>query len=197
VIISQDITDALAKKVQDRLEESRSAFVQTTQQLLQKSPGPHALAEKFNAELRAAWNLAEVGFAVDLRGMIYSPKPDQGTVARTFRDENDRFLSNRENVPVFSQSQQLVSSNSPATSTSALNGAMVPSQAPATAQQQAQSSNQSCKCRKSSGRWYRRRISSPNRARFPTACLRNLTFGGSLVRKPAARLPVFWKTSCA
>lgn len=127
VIISQDITDALAKKVQDRLEECRSAFVQTTQQLLQKSSSPSALAQEFNGALRAAWNLAEVGFAVDLSGMIYSPKPDQGAVARTFRNENDRFLSNRENVPVFSQSQQLAS---------------VSSQAPAIAQQQTQPSNQ-------------------------------------------------------
>ena len=127
VIISQNITDALAKKVQDRLEECRSAFVQTTQQLLQKSSSPSALAQEFNGALRAAWNLAEVGFAVDLSGMIYSPKPDQGAVARTFRNENDRFLSNRENVPVFSQSQQLAS---------------VPSQAPAIAQQQTQPSNQ-------------------------------------------------------
>jgi signal transduction histidine kinase len=50
-----------------------------------------------------SWNLAEIGFSVDLRGMIYSPKPNEGALALTFRNENDRFLSNRENVEVFAQ----------------------------------------------------------------------------------------------
>jgi signal transduction histidine kinase len=46
--------------------------------------------------------LAEIGFAVNLSGEIYSPEPYDGPGARTFRDENDRFLSNRENVEVYS-----------------------------------------------------------------------------------------------
>ncbi|HJX82721.1 MAG TPA: histidine kinase dimerization/phospho-acceptor domain-containing protein, partial [Candidatus Angelobacter sp.] len=105
-IISQNITDALAKKVQDQMEASRSTFVQTTQQLLKQSPSPHVLANNFNRQLRGAWDLAEVGFAVDLNGTIYSPKPQQNTVAKTFRKENERFLSNLENVPVFAQNSQ-------------------------------------------------------------------------------------------
>jgi|SRR5579859_224499 len=105
-IISQNITDALAKKVQSQLDDSRSAFVQTTQQLLQKSSSPGALAKNFNRELRGTWKLAEVGFAVDLNGTIYSPSPSQGMMAKTFRTENSRFLGNRENVPVFSQYPQ-------------------------------------------------------------------------------------------
>src|SRR5258708_3670833 len=105
-IISQNVTDALAKKVQDQMEASRSTFVATTQQLLKKNPSPRALANNFNRQLRGAWDLAEVGFAVDLNGTIYSPKPQQNTVAKTFRKENDRFLSNLENVPVFAQNSQ-------------------------------------------------------------------------------------------
>src|SRR5215831_11472708 len=102
-IISQDITDALAKKVRDQLEEMRSTFVQTTQDLVEKSPSPPRLARDFNQELRQKWPLAEVGFAVGLNGTIYSPAQRQDTLARTFRQENDRFLSNKENVPVFAQ----------------------------------------------------------------------------------------------
>ena len=102
-IISQNITDVLAKKVQERLEESRATFLEATQRLLKRNPSPQALAGNFNQMLRAEWNLAEVGFAVDLKGAIYSPKPQQSAVAKTFRDENDRFLSNRENVPIFAQ----------------------------------------------------------------------------------------------
>jgi len=105
-IISQDVTDALAKKVRDQLDDTRSAFVQRTQKLLEKSSSPPALARNFNRELHNSWNLAEVGFAVGLNGTIYSPASRQGTVAKTFRSENDRFLSNRENVPVFAQNSQ-------------------------------------------------------------------------------------------
>lgn len=102
-IICQDITDALAKRIQDQVENSRSTFVQTTDQLLEKSPSTQLLAMNFNRKLRNAWDLAEVGFAVDLRGLIYSPGPNDGLIARTFRDDNARFLSNRENVEVFAQ----------------------------------------------------------------------------------------------
>jgi signal transduction histidine kinase len=105
-IISQDVTDALAKKVRDQLDDTRSAFAQRTQKLLEKSSSPPALARNFNRELHNSWNLAEVGFAVGLNGTIYSPASHQGTVAKTFRSENDRFLSNRENVPVFAQNSQ-------------------------------------------------------------------------------------------
>ena len=102
-IISQDITDALAKKVQDQVDATRAAFVQQTDQLLQKASSPQSLAINFNQQLLRSWNLAEVGFSVDLRGMIYSPRPTEGPLAKTFRNENDRFLSNRENVEVFAQ----------------------------------------------------------------------------------------------
>jgi signal transduction histidine kinase len=106
VIINQGVTDALAKKTQNQLDEARSAFVQTTQQLLKKSSSPQALALGFNRQLKGVWNLAELGFVVDTHGMIYSPRVNEGVVAKTFRNENDRFLSNRENVEVFAQNAQ-------------------------------------------------------------------------------------------
>ena len=142
-IISQDITDALAKKVQGQLDDSRSAFVQTTQQLLQKSSSPSTLAKNFNHELQSNWNLAEIGFAVDLNGTIYSPTPNQGTVSKTFRTENSLFLGNRENVPVFSQyPQQAGSANASQNLNEALNRAPAPAQqAMAVPPQQSQSSN--------------------------------------------------------
>ena len=128
-IISQDITDALAKKVQGQLDDSRSAFVQTTQQLLQKSSSPSTLAKNFNHELQSNWNLAEIGFAVDLNGTIYSPTPSQGSVAKTFRTENSLFLGNRENVPVFSQyPQQAGSANASQNLNEAVNLAPSPAQ---------------------------------------------------------------------
>src|SRR5579872_1177676 len=102
-IISQDITDSLAKMIQQNLDDSRTEFIQATQQLLQKSASPQALAKDFNRKLPASWDLAEIGFAVNVNGTIYSPIPRESTTAKLFRDENDRFLSNRENVEVFAQ----------------------------------------------------------------------------------------------
>ncbi len=77
-IISQDVTDALAKRVQSQLDGSTTEFVQTTQRLLTQSQSPQELANNFNQKLRASWKLADVGFAVDVSGTIYSPLASQG-----------------------------------------------------------------------------------------------------------------------
>jgi len=111
VIISQNITDALAKNIQAQMDRVRGDFVQTTQQLLGTSSSPQLLAQSFNAKLRAAWPMADIGFAVNLDGEIYSPKPYDGPGARTFRDENDRFLSNRENVEVYASNYGFTTQN--------------------------------------------------------------------------------------
>src|SRR5215469_4189745 len=104
-IICQDITDALAKQVQDQVDSARLSFMQTTDQILrqEKNSYPLTWVTTFNRRLRSAWSLAEVGFVVDSRGVIYSPSPGEGLLARNFRDENDRFLSNLENAEVFAQ----------------------------------------------------------------------------------------------
>ena len=101
-IICQNITDGLAKSIQSQMDQVRADFVKATRQLQDASASPQALAQNFNRTLHEAWPLAEIGFAVNLDGEIYSPKPYDGPEARTFRDENDRFLSNRENVEVYS-----------------------------------------------------------------------------------------------
>jgi signal transduction histidine kinase len=109
-IISQDVTDTLAKNVRDQIDTMRSGFVQITQDLLSKSANAQAEAENFDRNLRDQWPPANVGFAVDLRGAIYSPGNNDGPAARTFREENERFLTNRENVEAYSslKSQALV-----------------------------------------------------------------------------------------
>src|SRR5471032_2260733 len=111
VIISQNMTDALAKSIQARMDQVRGDFVNTTQQLLGENSSPQILAQNFNRKLRDAWPMAEIGFAVNLDGQIYSPKPYDGPDAKTFRDENDRFLSNRENVEVYSSNSVVVNQN--------------------------------------------------------------------------------------
>lgn len=114
-IISQDATDSLAKNVRNQIDTLRSEFAQITQDLLNKSQSPQAAAYNFDHQLCDQWTPAEVGFAVDLHGNIYSPSRDDGPLARTFREENDRFLSNRENIEVYSSlnSQSLVAKEQP------------------------------------------------------------------------------------
>lgn len=143
-VISQDVTDALAKKVHDQLDGSRSSFVEKTQQLLRKSSSPRTLAKNFNRELRKTWELAEVGFAVDLNGTIYSPTAKQGVMAKTFRAENNRFLGNRENVPVFSQYPQQVAVNTaqPLNNSNAANAAVLQAQAQVAPPPESQSGNE-------------------------------------------------------
>jgi len=111
-IICQNITDALAKNIQGEMDQVRGDFVQTTQHLLSENSPPQMLARDFNRKLRETWPMAEIGFAVDLDGEIYSPKAYDGPEAKTFRDENDRFLSNRENVVVYSSNSLVPSQNS-------------------------------------------------------------------------------------
>src|SRR5262249_25268044 len=86
---------------------SKADFIQATQRLLAQSSSPRELASTFNPKLKKAWILAEVGFAVDLNGSIHSPQVAQGQTAATFLSETGRFLSNRENVPVFSTANVL------------------------------------------------------------------------------------------
>ena len=67
--------------------------------------------------------MAEIGFAVNLSGQIYSPKRDESPDAKTFRDENDRFLSNLENVEVYTSNSISVTQNAVSNQNSLLNQA--------------------------------------------------------------------------
>src|SRR5271156_2587907 len=71
-IICQNITDALAKSIQAQMDQVRADFVKTTQQLLGENSSPQVLAQNFNGKLRDTWPMAEIGFAVNLNGEIYS-----------------------------------------------------------------------------------------------------------------------------
>ncbi len=136
-IIDQNLTDTLARQVQQELENTRAEFVGKTQELLRT--GAPTLAPNFNRRIRTTWPLAEVGFAVDTRGVVYSPMPQEGPRARTFRAENDRFLTNRETVVVFPFSkQQAIQEEKPAPTQNASSSLLLPlTQNSANAQQNA------------------------------------------------------------
>jgi signal transduction histidine kinase len=104
-IIDQGVADSLAQNVRSQMDGVIADFVHTTQNLLATAGTPAELADGFHHRIREAWPLAQVGFAVDLHGVIYAPQRSDGIQAQTFRKENGSFLSNREDAEVYSNVQ--------------------------------------------------------------------------------------------
>ena len=90
-LLYQGVADVLAKGAQDFLTERQHDFAQQVESLLAER-SPRELADHFDEQLRQAWPLAEVAFAVSLDGNVLSPSLFGGPEARRFRLENDRFF---------------------------------------------------------------------------------------------------------
>src|SRR5437762_697744 len=90
-LLYQGVADSLAKGVQDFLAERQRDFAQQVEALVAERI-PRELAGHFDEELRHAWVLAEVGFALSLDGNVLSPSLFGRAEARRFRLENDRFF---------------------------------------------------------------------------------------------------------
>jgi signal transduction histidine kinase len=93
-LLYQGVADALAKTVQDALTGYQSSFRLETEKLLREG-NSQEISRSFDERLRRDWPLAQVGFAVTLRGEILSPAFGQ------FLADNGRFLANRENAQVY------------------------------------------------------------------------------------------------
>jgi signal transduction histidine kinase len=99
-LLYQGLADSVAQNIQSAVEGQRAEFRSHVARLLLNRPA-RELANDFDAELRRRWPMAEVGFAVSLDGQVLAPSPYNGTEARRFRVENDRFLCSRESVEVY------------------------------------------------------------------------------------------------
>ncbi len=99
-MLSQGLADATAGKIAARLAELQGEFGSRVEALL-GSRAPEAVAPVFDQEIVRAWPLAQVGFAVSLKGEVLAPSLVGSKEARQFRLENDKFLSNRESVEVY------------------------------------------------------------------------------------------------
>jgi signal transduction histidine kinase len=104
-IIDQGVADSLAQNVRTQMDAVLAEFVRVTQKLRATAASPEELADGFHHKIREAWPLAQVGFAVNLQGTIYAPVRSDGFPAQTFRQENESFLSNREDAEVYSNVQ--------------------------------------------------------------------------------------------
>jgi len=99
-LLYQAVTDALAKDINDYLADQQRQFNELVEGLVTNSQ-PQMAAASFDDRLRAAWPLAEVGFAVTLNGSLLCPSPAARPETRTFCLDNSGFLANRESVEVY------------------------------------------------------------------------------------------------
>ena len=107
-IIDQGVTDSLALNVRTKMDGRAGRFRPHHPADADAGRSPRGFGGRIRPEIRRAWPLAQVGFAVDLQGTLYAPARSDGVPAQTFRKENERFLSNREDAEVYSNTQNQV-----------------------------------------------------------------------------------------
>jgi hypothetical protein len=110
-IISQDVTDALAKKVRDQLDDTRSAFVQRTRSNFSKRvlrrlrwPGI-SIGNCVTVGISPKWALPSVSMGLSTSGRARTPWLEP------FRSENDPFEQPRKRAclcPKFPQTFSLI-----------------------------------------------------------------------------------------
>src|SRR6266498_3857742 len=99
-LLYQNLAASRASAVAQHLIAAQQMFSYQVENLL-KADTPRQAAAKFDAQLRSAWPLAEIGFVVSLDGQVLEPSLFAGSQARKFRLENDRFLCSAETVEVY------------------------------------------------------------------------------------------------
>jgi len=104
-LLYQQVAEALAKDVVGEIEQQRREFANQVEALLATAK-PRQLAPGIHDTLRHTWPLTEVGFAVSLDGQVLAPSLFEGPDCRTFRLENDLFLTSRETAQVYWQGQK-------------------------------------------------------------------------------------------
>jgi signal transduction histidine kinase len=104
-LLYQQVAETLAKDVLAEVDQQRREFGMQVEMLLTTAK-PRQLAPGFHDTLRNTWPLTEVGFAVSLDGQVLAPSLFEGPDCRTFRLENDLFLTSRETAQVYWQGQK-------------------------------------------------------------------------------------------
>jgi signal transduction histidine kinase len=96
----QGVADGFARDVQSALADDLNMFTAKLSTLLQNTQAAD-LAGKFDERLRQDWPLAQVGFVVAENGELLSPSARGRPQARSFIENNRRFLANRESAAVY------------------------------------------------------------------------------------------------
>jgi signal transduction histidine kinase len=99
-LLYQQVADGLAKDIVANIEQQRRDFATEIEALL-VNVKPRQIASGIHDALRQKWPLTEVGFAVSLDGQVLGPSLFEGPDCRTFRLENDLFLTSKETAQVY------------------------------------------------------------------------------------------------
>ncbi|MEZ5406119.1 MAG: HAMP domain-containing sensor histidine kinase [Verrucomicrobiia bacterium] len=99
-LIHQSTTESTAETIRNTISDIQTDFGQQVEDLL-ADRRLREMAPEFNRELTAKWPWAEVGFVVFVDGVILSPSPLDGPVAKRFLTDNSLFLNNQETVEVY------------------------------------------------------------------------------------------------
>jgi len=99
-LLYQTVTDSFAKEINDFLAEQQRQFIELVESFVTNAE-PRSTATQFDDQLRTAWPLAEVGFAVTLNGALLCPSPTARPETRLFCLDNGGFLANKESVEVY------------------------------------------------------------------------------------------------
>ncbi|MCI0745359.1 MAG: HAMP domain-containing histidine kinase [Verrucomicrobia subdivision 3 bacterium] len=102
-LLYQGAAESIARDILAHLDKRRRDFGAVVDKLIANQK-PRDAAPDFDARLREAWPLVEIGFVVGLEGEVLAPSLFGGPAARRFRLENDRFLCSRETVEVIWES---------------------------------------------------------------------------------------------
>jgi signal transduction histidine kinase len=99
-LLYQSVADSVAKEVNDALANCQHDFAEQVSALV-KGPSANTLPAAFDTRLRAAWPLAEIGFAVTASGTLACPSPNASADARFFCAANGSFLANQEAAEIY------------------------------------------------------------------------------------------------
>ena len=99
-LLCQNVTDGVAQNIATLLSQRQQEFSAQVESLV-ATQDARTVGADFNARIREAWPLAEVGFCVTKSGKILSPSAGATGKARSFYLENSSFLGNREAAKVY------------------------------------------------------------------------------------------------
>ncbi len=99
-VIYQSRVDALASQVRSQLAARQRELGLVVESLV-SGQTPRAVAPFFDQHLHQNWPLAEIGFVVDLHGVILCPTATSRREAQRFNFDNGSFLGNRQATEAF------------------------------------------------------------------------------------------------
>ncbi len=111
-LLYQGVTDSLAREVETRLGEQQHEFVLEVEQMISLRSASETVAA-FDDRLRAGWPAAKVGFVVTTGGEILSPPLAGRPETRSFRSDNEKFLTGKESAEIYLNYKQAQNASPP------------------------------------------------------------------------------------